>query len=139
VREIEHTIVRAALRAAEGRRDDMVVIDGIRWTEADRTGRRHFEPLQFILTATRPSPEGEETMGTAIYPGTLVAIGRDMAAVLCLIFLPILFGAFFLIGSMSGPISVGILLAGATFLLLAGGPIVGAMRLARTWEEESLD
>ena len=62
-----------------------------------------------------------------------------MAAVLCLIFLPILFGAFFLIGSMGGPISIGMLFAGATFLLLAGGLVVGAMKLSRTWEEEKLE
>ena len=61
-----------------------------------------------------------------------------MAAVLCLIFLPLLFGSLFMIGSMTGPISMGVVLAGATFLLLAGGLIVGAMRLSRAWEEEKL-
>jgi hypothetical protein len=62
-----------------------------------------------------------------------------MAAVLCLLFLPILFGAFFMIGSMGGPLSFGTVLAAATFLLLAGGIVVGALRLARTWEAEEPD
>lgn len=62
-----------------------------------------------------------------------------MAAVLCLIFLPILFGALFIIGSMGGAISVGTLLAGITFVSLAGGLVIGATRLARSWEEEPLD
>jgi hypothetical protein len=62
-----------------------------------------------------------------------------MAAVLCLIFLPLFFGSMFMIGAMGGPLSLGTLLAGATFLLLAGGLMVGAMRLSRTWEQDKLD
>ena len=62
-----------------------------------------------------------------------------MAAVLCLIFLPLMFGALFMIGSMGGALSIGTLLAGVTFVLLAGGLVVGAMKMSKSWEEERVD
>ena len=62
-----------------------------------------------------------------------------MAAVLCLMFLPLLFGAFFLIGSMSGTLTLGTLLAGATFVLLAGGLVIGSLRLSKSWEDQGAD
>lgn len=62
-----------------------------------------------------------------------------MAAVLCLILLPLFFATPFLLGSMGGGLSPGMLFAAAAFLLLAGGIVVGAMNLARGWEEERLD
>lgn len=57
-----------------------------------------------------------------------------MAAVLCLMFLPLIGGVLFMIGSMGGPLTGGMLLAGATFVLLAAGLIVGAMRLSVGWD-----
>jgi hypothetical protein len=62
-----------------------------------------------------------------------------MAAVLCLIFLPLMFGALFMIGSMGGAFAIGTLLAGVTFVLLAGGLVVGAMKMSKSWEEERVD
>ncbi len=61
-----------------------------------------------------------------------------MAAVLCLMFLPLIGGVLFMIGSM-GSISLGTVLAATTFVLLAGGLIVGTIKLSRTWEEEELE
>jgi hypothetical protein len=58
-----------------------------------------------------------------------------MAAVLCLIFLPIIFGALFLVGSM-GSLTFGTLCAGAMFLVLSGGVVYGAMRLVMGMEPE---
>ena len=62
-----------------------------------------------------------------------------MAAVLCLMFLPLVICSLFMIGSMGGSMSIGVLLAGATFLLLAGGLIIGALRLSKRWEAEDLN
>jgi len=50
-------------------------------------------------------------------------------------FLPLMFGALFMIGSM-GTFSVGVVLAVATFLLLGGGLVFGTLRLATGWESE---
>lgn len=58
-----------------------------------------------------------------------------MAAVLCLIFLPIIFGALFMVGSM-GTYSVATVLACIMFLLLSGGVVVGAMRFVTSSEQE---
>ena len=49
-------------------------------------------------------------------------------------FLPLVGGVLFLIGSMGGPLTGGMLFAAATFVLLAGGLIVGAMRLSAGWD-----
>ncbi len=58
-----------------------------------------------------------------------------MAAVLCLMFLPLIFGALFMVGSI-GSVSIGTILAAATFVLLSAGLVYGAMRLANHWEHE---
>ena len=79
------------------------------------------------------------TQQTANTAGTQVATSTCMTAVLCLMFLPLLFGVLFLVGSMGGTLSIGTLLAGMTFVLLAGGLIVGALKLSKGWEEERLD
>jgi hypothetical protein len=65
--------------------------------------------------------------------GTPVAVLASMAAVLCLMFLPIFSAVLFMVGSMSS-LSLGTLLAGATFALLAGGIFVGAMNMSKDWE-----
>ena len=105
-------------------------------------GRRHFEPTLVILTtnARRSARRSARTVSpTGTIAGTLVAIARRMAAVLCLIFLPLTFCSLFMIGSISsGPLTLTAFLAGVTFLLLAGGLVVGAMRLSRGWETEKL-
>ena len=56
-----------------------------------------------------------------------------MAAVLCLMFLPLMFAAMFMLASM-GSLSVGVVLAGATFVLMGGGLVFGALRLSTGWE-----
>ena len=58
-----------------------------------------------------------------------------MAAVLCLMFLPLMFGVLFMIGSM-GSISLGVVMAAGTFLMLGGGLVYGTLRLATGWEGE---
>lgn len=62
-------------------------------------------------------------------------MATGMAAVLCLMFLPLTAGALFMLGSM-GSLSVGVFLAAATFLLLGGGLVFGTLRLANGWEAE---
>jgi hypothetical protein len=62
-----------------------------------------------------------------------------MAADLCLILLPLSFGVLFLIGSMGGPLTFGIVLAAVAFLLLSSGLVIGTMNLARSWENERLE
>jgi hypothetical protein len=62
-------------------------------------------------------------------------MAAGMAAVLCLMFLPLTFGALFMIGSM-GSFSVGVQLAVATFLLHGGGLVFGALKLSNGWEAE---
>ena len=57
-----------------------------------------------------------------------------MAAVLCLMFLPICFGVLFMIGSMSGSFSFGVLMAGVSFVLLAAGLVIGAVRMSKDWD-----
>ena len=51
------------------------------------------------------------------------ARSTDMAAVLCSIFLPIMFGALFVVGS-------------AMFVVLSGAVVFGAMRLVTSQEHE---
>lgn len=64
-----------------------------------------------------------------------VATRARMAAVLCLMFLPLMFGVLFMLGSM-GSFSVGVVLGAATFLLLGFGLVFGTLRLATQWEGE---
>jgi hypothetical protein len=59
-----------------------------------------------------------------------------MAAVLCLIMLPLMAAVGFMFGATQGDLSVGTVLGGVTFLLLAGGIFVGAFNLSRGWDEE---
>jgi hypothetical protein len=62
-----------------------------------------------------------------------IALLACMAAVLCLMFLPIISAVLFMFGSM-GSLSLGCVLAGLTFLLLAAGIVVGAMTMSKDWE-----
>ena len=71
----------------------------------------------------------------AIRAGTPVATHTGMAAVLCLMFLPLMFGALFMLGSM-GSMSLGVVMAAGTFLMLGGGLVYGTLRLATSWEGE---
>lgn len=57
-----------------------------------------------------------------------------MAAVLCLVFLPLVFAVVGFTTGAFGSLSVGGALAGLTFLALAGGMVVGALRLAHGWD-----
>ena len=50
-------------------------------------------------------------------------------------FLPLMFGVLFMIGSM-GSISLGVVMAAGTFLMLGGGLVYGTLRLATGWEGE---
>jgi hypothetical protein len=59
---------------------------------------------------------------------------RSMAAVLCLMFLPLSFGVLFMIGSVGGQLSVGTVLAVLTFVLLGAGLVIGAIRMSRDWD-----
>jgi hypothetical protein len=57
-----------------------------------------------------------------------------MAAVLCLMFLPLMFGTFFMLGAVGT--SLAGLMALATFILLGSGLVFGTMRLSTGWENE---
>jgi hypothetical protein len=57
-----------------------------------------------------------------------------MAAVLCLVFLPIFFGAAFMFGAIHGDFSVGSVLATLTFVALAGGIVLGMVQMSRRWD-----
>lgn len=58
-----------------------------------------------------------------------------MAAVLCLMFLPICSAVLFMFGSM-GSLSLGSVFATLTFALLAGGIVIGALNMSKDWEED---
>jgi hypothetical protein len=77
--------------------------------------------------------DGDQRAATA---GTLIATARHMAAVLCLIFLPIMGAVLFMLGSMGGPMSLGTMLAGGTFLLLGAGIVVGTLTMSKGWESD---
>lgn len=68
--------------------------------------------------------------------GTAVATGRRMAAVLCLVFLPLTAALGFMLGTVGGELSLVSVLGGMTFLLLGAGMFVGAFNLSRGWDEE---
>jgi hypothetical protein len=61
----------------------------------------------------------------------------SMAAVLCLMFLPMTAAVLFMIGS--GATTLGAALAVATFTILAVGLVVGALKMSRDWPDESGD
>jgi hypothetical protein len=60
-----------------------------------------------------------------------------MAAVLCLIFLPLIAALGFMLGVTQGDLSVGSVLGAATFLLLGAGLFVGAFNMSRGWEQDA--
>ncbi len=57
-----------------------------------------------------------------------------MAAVLCLVFLPIFFGGFFMFGAVQGDISFGTVLGTLTFCGLVGGIVLGMLNMSRRWD-----
>jgi lipopolysaccharide export LptBFGC system permease protein LptF len=57
-----------------------------------------------------------------------------MAAVLCLVFLPIFFGAAFMFGAIHGDITFGGVLGMLTFTGLAGGIVLGMVQMSRGWD-----
>ena len=61
---------------------------------------------------------------------------RAMAAVLCLVLLPLVAACGFMIGVVGGELSAASVFCGLAFLLLGGGMIVGMFNMARTWENE---
>ena len=61
-----------------------------------------------------------------------------MAAVLCLIFLPIALAIVVLFGTISG-FSLSSVLMAATFLVMSGGIVIGLMNMFRGWEAGSHD
>jgi hypothetical protein len=58
-----------------------------------------------------------------------------MAAVLCLVMLPLMAALGFMFGVVGGEWSGASFLGGATFLLLGAGLFVGAFKLAQGWDE----
>ena len=62
-----------------------------------------------------------------------------MAAVLCLIGLPIVCGVLFMFGAIAGEPTFGGVFAGLTFLLLGAGIVVGALNMSKGWEADPLD
>ena len=70
-------------------------------------------------------------------PGTPCAHPPGMAAVLALVMLPLIASVGFFLGVLgTGPAAA---LAGATFVLLAGGVLAGALQIARDGERPAAD
>lgn len=61
---------------------------------------------------------------------------ESVAAVLLLVFLPVLAAVLFLFGSFAGHMSVVSMLAGLVFVLLGSGMVVGMMRMSVGWDHE---
>ncbi len=59
-----------------------------------------------------------------------------MAAVLCLVFLPLVACVGFMIGAISGDLSATSVIGGLAFVALAGVILAGAMQLARGWDAD---
>lgn len=59
-----------------------------------------------------------------------------MAAVLCLIFLPLMGALGFMFGVTTADLSIGAIAGGITFLLLGGGIFFGALNMSRGWDGE---
>ncbi len=59
-----------------------------------------------------------------------------MAAVLCLVLLPLMAAVGFMLGIVGGDPSPGALLGGFVFLMLGGGIFVGAYNMSRGWDGE---
>ena len=62
-----------------------------------------------------------------------------MAAVLCLVFLPLMVALGMMLGVVQGDSSSGSILAGLAFVLLGGGMFVGVFNMARTWDAEGAE
>jgi len=73
----------------------------------------------------------------SVVAGTSIAIRDHMAAVLCLVFLPVLGAILFMLGSMGGPLSFGAVMAAVTFLMLGVGIVIGALNMSRGWEADA--
>jgi hypothetical protein len=61
----------------------------------------------------------------------------SMAAVLCLILIPILASVGFMAKAIIGDSASGGMFALLTFILLAGGIVFGALGMARGWDSET--
>lgn len=59
-----------------------------------------------------------------------------MAAVLCLVFLPLTAALGFMIGATSGEGMLGSVVGSLMFLAIAAGILFGAMSMARGWDQE---
>jgi hypothetical protein len=59
-----------------------------------------------------------------------------VAAVLLLVFLPVLAAVLFLFGSFAGHMSIVSMLAGLVFVVLGAGMVVGMMRMSVGWDRE---
>jgi hypothetical protein len=59
--------------------------------------------------------------------GTPIALHEDMAAILCLVFLPLMMAAV-------GFIASGATFAGVVFILLSAFMVVAALNMARVWD-----
>lgn len=60
-----------------------------------------------------------------------------MAAVLCLVLLPLMAAVGFMLGAIQGQLSFATVFGGLTFLLLGAGMFVGVFRMVRHWEDEA--
>lgn len=60
-----------------------------------------------------------------------------MAAVLCLVLLPLMAAVGFMFGVVQGELTAASVLGGLTFILLGGGMFVGIFKMARGWEAET--
>jgi hypothetical protein len=85
-----------------------------------------------LTIASRSARQDQSPQG-----GTLVAMRARMAAVLCLILIPILASVGFMTRAIVGDSSPGGMLALLTFILLAGGIVFGALGMARGWDGEA--
>lgn len=59
-----------------------------------------------------------------------------MAAILCLVFLPLTAAVGFMIGAIAGDMSPASVFGGVTFVALAAFVLFGAFSLMRGWEGE---
>lgn len=60
-----------------------------------------------------------------------------MAAVLCLVFLPMIMAVGFMLGALRGEVSTVSVLAGLTFLALGGWLLRCVFAMARQWDSPS--
>lgn len=68
-----------------------------------------------------------------------VAMPGRMAAVLTVIFIPVIASIGFMLKGIQGDMSVGSAMAGVAFAIMASGVFVGMFNMARSWEHEDLD